>query len=662
MLYPRTLPELLETQVRDAGHGTGGITHTRGETYMRNIPVSELYERALGILHQLQTLGLRRGDKLIVSLNNTEKFIEVFWAAVLGGAVPVPVAPGNNDTHRHKLLRIAQQLDSPLLCAEQASLERLGDFALPTGGGRIFNALRARSLIAEQIGDTSSPGKPERVAAGDVALIQFSSGSTGDPKGVVLTHSNLIANIRGMSEVTGINQDDIAVSWMPLTHDMGLIGTHLKMMAQGVHLYLMGTEVFIRRPLYWLQLASRVHATLLFSPNFGYRYYLKVLDGRPVSDLDLSAVRFIFNGAEPISARLCEEFLTTLAPARLAPEAMYPVYGLAEASLGVSFPTVGAPLQTIGLDRHSIGVGRAVKWIPTTHKNALELVSVGRAIPYCSLRIADDADTPLPEDHIGHVQIRGDNVMCNYHEQPHATAEALTADGWLRTGDLGLIHRGELYISGRAKDIIIVNGQNYHPHDLESIAHLAPNCENGTIVAAAVRSQDSQVEQLVMFVLHRGSLEDFLPITSQVTRLLSEHASLEVDAVVPVTRIPKTTSGKVQRYLLAERYVDGEFDAALKELARLGKHRPDHEPGSLSELEIRLKQLCEAALEVVPVSLHDNLFDLGATSLNLVRLHEQIELEYPGCVELHDLHTYPTVAELARHLYGAVTPALANVG
>ena len=183
-------------------------------------------------------------------------------------------------------------------------------------------------------------------------------------------------------------------------------------------------------------------------------------------------------------------------------------------------------------------------------------------------------DRELPEDRIGHIHIRGENVTRGYFEDPAANAAAFSADGWLRTGDLGLFHQGELYITGRAKEIIFVNGQNYYPHDLEALAQRAPGLELGKVVAAGVRPPGAQTEQLVVFVLHRGSLEDFLPLAAQVARLINEHAGLEVAEVVPVKRIPKTTSGKMQRHLLAEGYVEGEFDAELQELAALRVRAP----------------------------------------------------------------------------------------
>jgi acyl-CoA synthetase (AMP-forming)/AMP-acid ligase II/acyl carrier protein len=465
-----------------------------------------------------------------------------------------------------------------------------------------------------------------------------------------LTHGNLIANCRGTIQAAALTPRDVSLSWMPLTHDMGLIGFHIMMFSHRIHTHLMPTELFVRRPLLWITFASKVRATILCSPNFGYKHYLKVLGDRPLDGLDLSAVRLIFNGAEPISVPLCEEFLTRLAPVKLARNAMYPVYGLAEASLAVTFPPPGAPLQTIALNRHRMNVGDPVELIDKADKDAVELISEGKAVPHCHVRIAADDDQPLPEDRIGHVHMSGDNVTRGYYENPQANAQTFTADGWLRTGDLGLIHGGNLYISGRAKEIIFVNGQNYYPHDLEAIAQRAPGLELGKVVAAGVRPQGAQTEQLVVFVLHRGSMAEFLPVATEVARLINEQAGLEVGTVIPVKRIPKTTSGKVQRHLLEESYLNGELDPELQELAALRAQHQEPQSSSRSVVEDQLKAICEAALEGKRVDIQDNLFEIGASSLKLIEIHEQIDREYPGLVDLTELFDFPTIGELAKHL------------
>ncbi len=653
MIKATTLTEVLEANRAFAR----SITYLEAENESRSVSAAELYERALGILYHLQRIGARRGDKLILFLGNNEQFIDVFWAAILGGIVPVPVALGISDEHRHKVLRIARRLGSPLLYTERRSLERIGVFAAQAGETQVFESLRKRTFLVDDLDDISRAGAIQRAEPDDVAFIQFSSGSTSEPKGVVLTHRNIIANWRGSTEAAGFNENDVSLSWMPLTHDMGLIGFHLVMFANRVHSHLMPTELFIRRPLLWLQLASRIRATILCSPNFGYKHYLKVLGDRPVEGLDLSAVRLIFNGAEPISVELCDEFLTRLAPARLSRNSMYPVYGLAEASLAVSFPPVGAPLKTLTLNRHRLNPGDPVETVAADDPHALKLVSEGKAIPYTRVRIAGDDDRELPEDRIGHVHMTGENVTRGYFEDPAANAAAFTGDGWLRTGDLGLMHAGELYISGRAKEIIFVNGQNYYPHDLEGLAQRAPGLELGKVVAAGVRLPRAETEQLVVFVLHRGAIADFLAVATAVSRLINEQTGLEVAEVIPVRRIPKTTSGKIQRHLLEESYVDGEFDADLAELAalRAAQRGPAHR--ERSELEEQLKTICDAALEGKRVDVNDNLFEVGASSLKLIEIHEQIDRLYPGQIDLTELFDFPTIAELAKHLEGKLAGA-----
>lgn len=651
-----TLAELLAANRNYPGR----ITYLEGEHDARDVSFEELHARALGILYHLQRLGARRGDKLILFLGSNEQFIDAFWAALLGGIIPVPLALGISDEHRHKLLRIARKLGKPFIYTERRSLERIGAFAAQVGEQETAEGLRSRAFLVDDLSDISRAGQVHQSRPDDVAFIQFSSGSTSEPKGVVLTHGNVIANVKGVVEAARITADDVSLSWMPLTHDMGLIGFHLIMFHARVHAHLMPTELFIRRPLLWLTLASRIRATILCSPNFGYKHYLKVLGDRPVAGLDLASVRLIFNGAEPISVELSEEFLTRLEPARLPRNSMYPVYGLAEASLAVSFPPPGAPMRTITLNRHGLGVGNPVELIDKGSRDAVRLVSEGRAIPHCNVRVTDDEDRPLPEGRIGHLHMRGDNVTRGYYESPEVNAASFTADGWLRTGDLALVHQGDLYVSGRAKEIIFVNGQNYYPHDLEAIAQRIGGLELGKVVAAGVRPPGAEIEQLMLFVLHRGAVEDFLPLATQVARLINEQTGLEVAEVVPVKRIPKTTSGKIQRHLLEQSYIDGEFDTELQALAALREAQRVPETASRSVIEEKLRTICDTALGGKRVDVNDNLFELGASSLKLIEIHEQIDREYPGQVDLTELFDFPTIGELARHLeskLGAAAPA-----
>ncbi|MDP9011024.1 MAG: non-ribosomal peptide synthetase [Pseudomonadota bacterium] len=626
------------------------VTYIGGENAERSILYKDVYARALGILHHLQAAGARRGDKMIIFLNNNEQFLDGFWAAVCGGIAPVPLAVGISDEHRHKLLRVARKLDDPLLYTDAKSLERLEILAREVGESELFARLKSRAFLVESITDISKAGKLARPAPDDLAFIQFSSGSTSEPKGVMLSHGNLIANTQGATWIGKFTDKDISLSWMPLTHDMGLIGFYLMQFANRVHINLMPTELFVRRPLLWLQVAAKKRVTITSSPNFGYRHFLKVLGDRRLENVDLSSIRSIYNGAEPISVALCNEFMNALSYTGLKRHAMYPVYGLAEACLAVTFPPTGTDYRWIRVNRHHLSVGTQLELNPQEARDTLEVMSVGHVVPNTELLIADDSRSGLPDGKVGHILIRGASVTRGYFADPQATAAALDSAGWLDTGDLGVIHEASLYIVGRAKEIIFVNGQNYYPYDLENIAQRAPGLDLNKVVVAGVAKPGSQVEELVVFVLHRGDMAEFLPTANAVGRLINEHTGLEVAQVIPTKRIPKTTSGKVQRHLLEQAYSEGEFDAELAELKALREARGGSDAPAGAGLESRLQALCEAALPGKRIDVNDNLFEIGASSLKLIEIHESIERDFPGLIDLTELFDYPTIAQLAKHL------------
>jgi acyl-CoA synthetase (AMP-forming)/AMP-acid ligase II/acyl carrier protein len=646
MIQYATLAEMLD----DRSRGTGAIGYVEGEGAEKTLKLADLKRRALGILYHLQGLGARPGDMLILHVASNEQFIDAYWACVYGGIVPVPVAVGISDEHKYKLLRIARQLGTPFLYTDRKLRDRLAAFAggLPEPGP--WSELASRSFLVDQLDDISREGKPTRVSPDQTAFIQFSSGSTSEPKGVVLTHGNLLANAEGASRAAGFGDHDTSLSWMPLTHDMGLIGFHLMMMYAGVRQYLMPTDLFVRRALLWMKIAAEKRATLTCSPNFGYRHFLRALGDKSLDGVDLSAIRLIFNGAEPISVELAEEFLGRMAPYGLRRNAMFPVYGLAEASLAAIFPEPGSAFRYITVDRRSLGVGSMARLVAPDDPSALKLMCEGRPIPYTSVKLLDDAGLEVGPGRVGHLLIHGDNVTRGYFRNPEANAAAIDASGWLRTGDLALLHDGEYYVTGRSKEIIFVNGQNYYPYDLESVIQHEPGLEHGKVVAAGVPGADSPSDELVLFVLHRGSMADFLPLATRAMHLVNEHAGVEVARVVPVKRIPKTTSGKLQRSALASAYAEGEFAAEIAEFDAAWAVAHGHGRAAAGSVERQLKAIVDDALPGKHVDVDDNLFDIGASSLTLIQIHEKIDELYPGQVDLTELFDFPTIAQLARHL------------
>ncbi len=608
---------------------------------------AELRERALGVLHHFQQRGLKPGDELILFTNSNEQFVDAFWACILGGIVPVPVSVGISDDHRAKLFRIFATLRHPHLYTEHNLARRLERYGNSHGLVDDTRRLLEHTLVVDDIESIGTPGTVHHPAPDDAAFVQFSSGSTSDPKGVVLTHRNVLTNIRAIGEGYDRRSDDVALSWMPLTHDMGLIGFHLCMVAFNNDHHIMATSLFVRRPLLWLEKASEKGATLLCSPNFGYKHYLKLYESKGSENIDLNKVRLIFNGAEPISATLARRFVEAMGAHGLAPNVMFPVYGLAEASLGVTFPEPGAPLRTIRAHRHGLAVGERWTVAEGGDADAVEFVLLGTPIRDCEVRLCDDDDRPVPADTVGHVQIRGGNVTGGYYGYSPAAAADVFADlDWLRTGDLGLFHDGQLVITGRSKDIIFVNGQNYYPHDIEEQAQAVKGLELGKVAAAGVTSPEAGTDELLLFVLDRGDLAAFADLARQLRAHVNETTGLEVAHVIPVPRIPKTTSGKVQRHKLVDDYLDGEFDPVLQDLAALDAPSAADEAGG-DDLEQSLKAICNSIVVDRPVGLDDNLFEIGISSLALAQIHARVEELYPGEMDIADVFEYPSIRELA---------------
>lgn len=641
--------KLYDTLTDLVAEARGKERHIRfidGEHDESVVPFADLWDRARTLLGSLQSRGMQPGDELVIFSQSNENFVIAFWAAILGGIVPVPVAVGISDEHRSKLFRILRQLKRGTLFTDSSLLERLVDFARERHLKDVLVLLESHTILMGDVGAGDS-GEVFDASPEDPAFIQYSSGSTSDPKGVCLTHRNLCTNIRAIIEATQWMQDDQSLSWMPLTHDMGLIGYHLSVMAAGMNHAVMDTSVFVRRPLLWMSKANELRATQLCSPNFGYKHFLKLFDRKGLADLDLSCVKLILNGAEPISYDLCEDFLNALAPHGLKRSAMYPVYGLAEATVGVSLGTPGDEYSRITVNRHSLRIGEAFEVAQPGDADAVSFIKVGNAIRDCEIRLVDNDDEILDDGRVGNIQLHGASVTAKIYGDSQATRELFTGDGWLRTGDCGVFVDKQLVITGRLKDIIIVNGQNYYPHDIEEIAAQIDGLDLGRVVVAGATTTASQTEELLAFILYRKDVADFSGIVDDVRRVIGEQTGLEVDHVIPVPRIPKTTSGKVQRAHLLRDYLDGAFDDVIEVLRSSGETTAAMDDDALvAELEL----ICREFSKERRIGPDDNLFEVGVSSLTLTEITLAIDERYPGKLDISDLFDYPTLREIAAFL------------
>ena len=617
-----------------------------GEEDESVVTYAELWDRALALLGTLQARGMQKGDELVIFTRSNEQFIVAFWAALLGGIVPVPVAVGISDEHRHKLFRILRQLQHATLFTEEDLLDRLTGFARDNELDDVTTILETRAALISSV----VPGEQGEIISAspdDLAFIQYSSGSTSDPKGVCLSHKNLCTNIRAIAERLDWSEHEVSLSWMPLTHDMGLIGYHLCVFGENFNHAIMDTNLFVRRPLLWMLKTNELRATQISSPNFGYKHFLKMYERKGLpEDIDLSCVNRLLNGAEPISYSLCEEFLAAMEPYGLNRKAMLPCYGLAEATVGVAMSQFGTEYSRIIVHRHSLRVGEPYEVAEADDDDAVSFVKVGPAIRDVQIRITDDNDQVLSDGLVGNIQVLGGSVAERIYGDPDATATLFSADGWLRTGDVGVVVDGDLVITGRSKDIIIINGQNYYPHDIEEIAAHVEGLDLNKVLVAGVRTHDSRTEELLVFAMFRRDLDTFKILAKKVIDRIGEHTGLEVDHVIPVRKIPKTTSGKVQRAALLNAYLDGEYDDIIGKLTSTVTEEGLDDDPLVAELEL----ICREYSRERTIGPDDNLFEVGISSLTLTEIAMAVDEKYPGKLDISDMFDYPTLREIAEFL------------
>ena len=619
--------------------------HTEGITFITPkeefLSYGELYSNSLKLLGFFNDKGLKKNSKLIFQLSSNKNFVNSFWACIVGGVVAVPVSTGNNDEHRLKLFNIYALLDDAYLIIDSDILDRLESFAQKNSLMDIFLEIKSKTIDIRDINlETLSLAKAVESDKDDLALIQFSSGSTGEPKGVMISGDKIIQNAKGFLETAKIDREDSYLSWFPLTHDMGLMGWHINPLILGVNQVLIETNVFIRRPLIWLESATKYKSSILCSPNFGYRYLLQFL--KKEQNWDLSHIRLIFNGAEPISSTLCDEFLERLEPYGLKSEAMYPVYGLAEATLAVAFPKPNEMFRRYILDINHLTIGERVKDLKTD-MGSVTYVDVGYPLTNMQIRITDDR--VLDENFIGHIEIKSISVTDGYYNNPKATSEVIKDDGWLDTGDLGFMRDGRLIITGRAKDIIIKNGANYYPHDIEDICCEINGCELNKVVAIGRRDTNQEDEEIIVFVLFKKDLKEFLEIESEIKKVVLNKIGLEVSKVIPVKTIYKTTSGKLQRYKFLQKYSSGEYDETIKELANFSNDFTISKDDILSTLKVEAEEILDSSIE-----MDKPLFEQGFSSISLVSYKNKIAKKLNIEIDITTIFDYPTLNALANYL------------
>jgi fatty-acyl-CoA synthase len=498
--------------------------------------------------------GLRKGDRLALVIAEPHEFVLTFLGAVVAGVVPVPIYPRASFKAKNAYVETVAHIVSASGARGLITLES----TRPVVEEVVARTELSEILLAEQFfrGEAGAVQWPE-IGPHDLCFLQFTSGSTSMPKGVVVTHANLVANAAAFLGPHGLDrrEDDVAITWLPLFHDMGLIGFVLGTILHDIPTVLLPTEAFARRPTMWMEAMSSYGGTITFAPNFAYSLAVKRSRDKDLEGLDLSKLRIAGCGAEPINPQVLRAFADRFANVGFSPTALLPCYGMAEATLAISFHAHGTKMIT---DRVSAQALQRNEAKPAADgEDALELVACGRSFPGHRVKIVDEQGRELPERSVGEIVTSGPSVTSGYYENPEATAEGYR-DGFLHTGDLGYVADGNIYVCGRIKDLIIIRGANFYPQDIEWTVAEVPGVRRDNVVAFSVMKDGE--ERLV--IAAEGNSGDAAELRKAIAAKVSESHALATGhvAIVKVGSLPKTSSGKAQRRRTKALFEQGELE------------------------------------------------------------------------------------------------------
>jgi len=549
--HARTLTEALEYHVeRQPDRLTVQFYEDQALSYRA------LWDRSLAYAARLAEAGLTPGQAVAIMLPTSAEYLYCFYGTLLAGGIPVPLYPPA------RLTTIEDHLTRHvgILKSAGASLMVTIPEAKPLAWLLRAQVESLRAVLVPE--DFTADGKgfaPVRSGGGQIGFLQYTSGSTGQPKGVVLTHENLLANVRAMGRAARATSADVFVSWLPLYHDMGLIGGCFATMYLGFPVVLMSPLAFLSRPSQWLRAIHRHRGTISGGPNFSYELCLRRIPEHELEGLDLSSWRFAFNGAEPVSPETMAQFESRFAKHGFGSNVMSPVYGLAEASVGLAFTPPGEKWRVDSLDReHFSTTGEALD-ASASDAAPLKVVACGTVIPDHDLRVVDGAGLELPDRAEGQLQFRGPSATSGYYRNPQAT-KTLFDDEWVNTGDRAYLSEGRLYITGREKDIIIRGGRNISPYELEEAVGDLPGARRGCVAVFGSADAVGGTERVIVLAETRErDAARHQELKTKINELAIGLIGAPVDDIVlaPPHTVPKTSSGKIRRVAARDYYERG---------------------------------------------------------------------------------------------------------
>ncbi len=556
----RSVPEMLDYAAR----GETGVTFysARGEV-LSALPWQEVRERAHVVARKLIGAGFARGERILVTADTWPGFFDTFFGAQYAGLLPVPVSIpvgiGGKEAYLDQLRRQLAASGAVAAVGLDDLAGFLADAAAEFPAVRLHGGMNAIEALPEKAVDLR-PLRPD-----ELCYIQFSSGSTRHPHGVQITQAALMANLAGMVGPAGLDivEGDRAVSWLPLYHDMGLIGFTFAPLSTQLSIDYLTPRDFARRPMQWLSIISRNRGTVSYSPSFGYDLAVRRGAAQVPADLDLSCWRHAGIGGDMVRAGVLERFAETFEPRGFRRSAFIPSYGMAEVCLAITFSPGGTGVRTDTVDRVALSERQQARPAadPGDSHSARRFVICGKVLPGHQLEVRDEDGRLLPDRAVGRIFVKGPSVMPGYFGEPEASREVLSADGWLDTGDLGYGLDGEIVVTGRAKDLIIVNGRNVWPQDIEWALEARKIVKSGD--AAAFSVDTGEGERVVVAVLARVSGEEArVALVREVAGAVREAVVVDCDVVLvpPTMGLPMTSSGKLSRSRTRANYLAGQYE------------------------------------------------------------------------------------------------------
>lgn len=613
----------------------------------KSLTYRELAEQARKIASILFEVA-KLGDRVLIIYPPGLDFVAAFFGCLYAGTIAVPSYSPTTKDWAEKLQHIIKNSGADVVLTTKEFVQQIKKLK-----GQYGNYAAIRFITVEDWMNATDTWHSPALTENHLAFLQYTSGSTAKPKGVMISHGNLLHNLFVIKKATELTEEDISVSWLPHFHDMGLIGGILQPVFSTIPAKLMSPLTFLQRPAIWLETISHYRATATVAPNFAYDLCASEITEEEKSRLDLSSLQFVMSGAEPIRKATIERFIQRFASCGFSPEFFYPCYGLAESTLMVTGGRRKQGISSQWVDKNALNQGKVIH-CDETHPDARSLINCGQTIDRCTLAIVNpETLQECPEKVVGEIWVAGASVAQGYWQAPAETSRSFNARianralSFLRTGDLGYLDEGSLYVTGRLNDLIIIRGCNYYPHDLEDTVHTChPHLREHCCAIFSIEEHDRELLVIVQEIKKNVQAPNLEEIIRTLRSTLLEKHGIDADVVALVGRnsVPKTTSGKTQRLLCKKKYLDEDLDFLC--IDKIVSHEAEEQVKKVTSSEItqRLNSIFNRDLR--GLDKEKKLSELGLNSVKLAQLHEALSTQSGKDISIEFLLADPCLGDI----------------